>query len=115
MADTNKANVLVVAPELSTVADAVWDVVLADVATEITTDYINGSYQERAQRYLVAHLLTIHNRNASAPAGASSESISRASVTYAHGGFLDVDFLRSTKYGVEFMRWWHKFRLLNGC
>ena len=114
MADTSKANVLIVAPELSTVAEAVWTLILADVATEITTSMISGSYQERAQRYLVAHLLTIHNRNASAPAGAASESIARASVTYAHGGLLDVDFLRSTKYGVEFLRWWHKFRLLRG-
>lgn len=115
MADTSKANVLIIAPELSTVASTVWDQILADVKLEITTTFISGSYQERAQRYLVAHLLTIHNRNASAPAGAASESIARASVTYAHGGYLDVDFLRSTKYGVEYMRWWHKFRLLQGC
>lgn len=115
MANTTKANVLLIAPELSTVSTDVWNLTLADVAIEISTSFINGSYQERAQRYLVAHLLTIHNRNASAPAGAASESIARASVTYAHGGLLDVDFLRSTKYGVEFMRWWHKFRLLQGC
>ena len=115
MANTTQANVLVIAPELSTVAGAVWTMYLADVATEIDSTRINGSYQEKAQRYLVAHLLTIHNRNASAPAGAASESIARASVTYAHGGLLDVDFLRSTKYGVEFMRWWHKFRVIQGC
>lgn len=115
MANTTQANVLVIAPELSTVGASVWTMVLADVAAELTTSTINGSYQEKAQRYLVAHLLTIHNRNASAPAGAASESIARASVTYAHGGLLDADFLRSTKYGVEFMRWWLKFRLLRGC
>lgn len=58
MGNTTKANVLLIAPELAVVTDDLFNLVLADVALDITSG-IYGARQERAQRYLVAHVLTL--------------------------------------------------------
>ena len=64
MANTTRAKILAIAPELSALtydkndADNVWNIILVDVIAQITSD-VWGNYQEQAQRYLAAHLLTL--------------------------------------------------------
>lgn len=61
MGNTTKAKVLLIAPELANLTDPgdeKWTQILADVATDISSS-MYGSYQERAQRYLAAHYLTM--------------------------------------------------------
>lgn len=108
--NTTKANVLIIAPELSTVSDATFTLFLADVAEEITTQLISEEAQEKAQRYLTAHLLTLHNGGTAG--NVKSESAGRASITYAGGDMLDPDMLSKTKYGAEFWRYFKKNRSL---
>lgn len=62
MGDTTTDNIKAIAPELVTFIDAnansIVDLILADVADQITSSTY-GSKQERAQRYLAAHLLKL--------------------------------------------------------
>ena len=58
MADTTKANVLLIAPQFSAVDDTVWDLILADVKRQVSIS-IYQDCEEEAQRYLAAHLLSL--------------------------------------------------------
>jgi len=61
MANTTKAKVLLIAPELANLTDPLdetWDQILIDVVQD-TPSSIYGGFQERAQRYLAAHYLSI--------------------------------------------------------
>ena len=58
MADTTKANVILIAPELSTASDDLFTLIIADAALSISTDIVPEAYQEIIQRYLVAHKVT---------------------------------------------------------
>ena len=62
MSDTTTANIKAIAPELVAFIDAnangIVDLILADVAGQVTSS-IYGAKQERAQRYLAAHLLKL--------------------------------------------------------
>jgi hypothetical protein len=115
MADTTKANVLLIAPALSAVTDqAVWDIILADVAEEILeTDVCK--YQEQIQRYLAAHLMTV-----ATGIGLSGSSAVGGTVTREKVGDLEVEYngvgtgggLETTKYGLEYIRLRNKYRKL---
>jgi len=91
--------------------DTLFDLILDDVKEELSTYGICTNYQEKAQRYLIAHLLTINNQSA---IQGVSESIGRASVTYAGGDMFDPNMLKRTKYGAEFLRIYKKGRQLRG-
>lgn len=58
MALTTKDNVLLIAPELSTASNDLWDLVLADVGDAISAS-VFGVKSERAARYWVAHNMTL--------------------------------------------------------
>lgn len=90
-------------------ADTLFDMYLDDVKAELT-DVITSA-KEKCQRYLIAHLLTLHGQNTG---NTKSESVGRASVTYAGGDLLDPDMLSRTKYGAEFWRLYKKSRILRG-
>lgn len=60
MALTTKDNVLIIAPELSTVDNTLWDLLLSDVSNHISSS-VFGSKTEEAARYWVAHRLTLLN------------------------------------------------------
>ena len=108
MGDTTKANVLLLAPELKDKAgfDDLYELLAADVRAEIT-EAIYGSQQERAQRYMVAHLATlsgVSSSNADAVGPLVTEKVGDVSKTYGlvqwAGG---VERLDETRYGRVFM------------
>lgn len=90
-------------------ADTLFNMYLDDVKAELS-DIVTGA-KEKCQRYLLAHLLTLHGQNTG---NAKSESVGRASVTYTGGDMLDPDMLSRTKYGAEFWRIYKKSRILRG-
>lgn len=110
MADTSKANVLILAPELSTIGSDLFSMTLDDVAAELTVTEIREDMQEKAQRYLTAHLLSVGK---GAVGNFASQSVGRVSVSYSPSSMFDVNQLQRTKYGLEFSRIWKKYRLLN--
>lgn len=57
MAATTKDNVLKIAPELSTVDNDLWNMILVDVDKDVGSEF--GEFREVAARYLVAHRLTV--------------------------------------------------------
>ena len=58
MALTTKANVLIIAPKLSTASDDLWNLILADVEINISAS-IFGNKAEWAARNWVAHHMTL--------------------------------------------------------
>lgn len=105
---TTQANVLLIAPELSTVSQDLWDLILADVGN-IVSSTIFGAYEEVAARYLVAHKLTLLQPG-SIGSGASGplkrEKVGDVEYEYADSSNSmsrsDMDYTR-TKYGMTFM------------
>lgn len=93
--------------------DALFNLILADVIEEIDTLSIDSATQEKAQRYLTAHLIACQTFGG-ATGNVKSESVGRASVTYSGGDMLDPDMLSKTRYGAEFWRIWKKHRVLRG-
>ncbi len=85
MANTTKANVILIAPEFSSVSDGLFDLILADVALEVSSAGY-GAKQEQAQRYLTAHYLTISG------AGASGSSSNSGSVKKEKVGEVEIEY-----------------------
>jgi hypothetical protein len=105
MAATTMNNVLDIAPELANVDLATWNLILSDVARDVSSS-VYGTRQEQAQRYLAAHYLTIirsdplYRPNAAGPVG--SESAGQASANYAAIPYKDRNRYDETKYGRVF-------------
>ena len=112
MADTTQANVLDIAPELSTVGSNTWTIVLADAALEFTEDeftttqYIDA--EEIIQRYYVAHVLTLLESSGTGGGALKREKVHHVEREYSTV-FNNSDLL-STKYGAVFKRLYHKYR-----
>lgn len=104
MADTTAQNVLAIAPELSGMPNATIDLILADVADQVS-EAVFGRKQERAQRYLAAHLLTLI-KQAGEGGGKSgpvvSERTGDVSTTYANPEIQLSNRYDLTAYGQEF-------------
>ena len=105
MGDTTKANVLLLAPELKDKAgfDDLYELLAADVRAEIT-EAIYGSQQERAQRYMVAHLATLSGVSLSVPPNAAGpievQKVGDVWATYKASAITDgVTRLDETRYG----------------
>lgn len=58
MADTTKENILLIAPHLSVLDDALFTLVIADVILQVGATYY-GKKTEVAQRYLAAHVMQL--------------------------------------------------------
>jgi len=108
MGNTTKDLVLVIAPELADITNnLLWDTILADVADDIVVS-VFGTKQERAQRYLAAHLLTLSNpdpnRNPLASGPIISEKTGPLSVTYGRSSWIvkGDGNLDLTSYGKQF-------------
>jgi len=85
-----------------------WDLFAADIDALINDDtYI--SEISRAQRYLMAHMLTINSLNSNQPA-LTSESTGDISLSYADP--LAEDLLSTTKYGRIYLGIYFKNRRL---
>lgn len=113
MAATTQANVLRIAPELSTVDQDLWDLILADV-DNIVSFSIFGIFTEVAARYLVAHELTIlqpgtAGSNSSGPV--IEEKVGDVTYKYMNTtvkvNTSDSDYFR-TKYGRTFVSYRNK-------
>jgi len=103
MSDTTKSNVLLIAPELDIdISDDTWTIILSDVSASVTYS-IYGAQQERAQRYLAAHLLTLSIDSPLRSSGASgpitSEKTSEVSVNYAQSKRKRQSQYDETSYG----------------
>jgi hypothetical protein len=105
----DKADVLLMAAELSAVSDAQWAQIWADVALEVGE--VTAGSQARADRMaiqLAAHLATVrHVRvgGAASPGPLTSVSVGGVSKSFAQpqGGSANLS-LQSTKYGQEYVR-----------
>ena len=109
MADTTKANVLLIAPELSTVTDATFTLVIADAVLEFGSDEF-GDQEEIVQRYYVAHNLTLLESTGTGGGAIKKEKVHHVEKEYATV-FNDSELL-ATKYGAIFKRLYHKYRRL---
>lgn len=104
-----KDQVLALAPELSTLTDAQWNLVVADVQAEVAVDFFSSPARAGAAAvWLGAHLGTILKRGGSATAGqAQSITVGPITKTFANSGArssASVDLLKSTSYGQEYLR-----------
>ena len=107
MASTTRDKVKLIAPELCGISDALFSLVLADVVVEVGTVF--GRNQEKAQRYLAAHYLTLSNpgnvsRDPNVVGAISEKKTGDESVSYGKPGFLTKSGSRydSTSYGRVF-------------
>jgi len=108
MSDTTKEKVLTLAPELTSITDDdLWTMILEDVALQVTYSAY-GVNEERAQRYLAAHLLTLHLQAQSGLAGASGglTETKTGDVSAKYGNVMsalnDVSRYDMTSYGRQF-------------
>lgn len=115
MADTTKANVLLIAPELSTASDDLFTLILADATLSISTDIVPEAYQEIIQRYLVAH--KVSESSGATGSGSTGGPVKRERVGdvereyAANNNATSAEYaVGSTKYGLEFMRLYKKYR-----
>jgi len=113
MAATTQANVLSIAPELSTISQDLWDLVLTDV-NNIVDSSIFGIFTEVAARYLAAHQLTLlqpgtPGSNASGPV--IEEKVGDVTYKYMNTtvkvNMSESDYSR-TKYGRTFISYRNK-------
>ena len=104
---TTKEKVLLIAPELSSVSDELFDLILADVSVMVNLSDCPQK-QELAERYLAAHLLTIARDETAGgvPAAAggpvTGERAGRESRTYGSVNVDDANRYDTTKYGRVF-------------
>jgi hypothetical protein len=103
---TTKANVLAIAPELSTLSDDTWDLILADVANDLSAT-VFGSRLEQAARYLAAHRLTLIAQGSSGGSGGqlTKEKTGDEMREYSDGtrwSARDALYAR-TQYGLTFL------------
>ena len=101
--------------EESTLPDDVWILFLADVVLSISTDIVPEEYQELIQRYLLAHKLTEYsNTGTSNTTGGPVKRERVGDVEREYGvssGSTSAEMaFGSTKYGLEFMRLYKKYR-----
>ena len=103
--------------EESVVLDDLWTLILADAALSISTDIVPAAYQEIIQRYLVAHKMI-------EAAGLTGSGSTGGPVKRERVGDVEREYgisstdssssamlaLGSTKYGLEFMRLYKKYR-----
>lgn len=98
MAATTKDRISAIAPELKDfIADdsCVVSIILEDVASEVKQG-VFGSKQERAQRYLAAHYLTLSNP---ATSSGSSGAVKREKVGDVEKEYTDASQLKGSQVG----------------
>lgn len=103
-----KADIILIAPELSTLSDALFTQIIAD-ASVLVDSLQYGNVSEIALKYLCAHLLTLVLQSSSGGINSDlttnvSEQAGRVSVTKAKAGYDFGNATRwdTTKYGMMF-------------
>lgn len=94
-----KTDVLLVAPELSSISDLQWDFFIAYAYAQMSPNAW-GDLLDFGARYLAAHLATVTSRRGNA-GGVASESVGSVSRSFAAPSGSD---LNSTSYGSEYQR-----------
>ena len=108
MSDTTSQNVKLIAPELGEFIcgnDNLVDLILEDVAGQITSAKY-GSKEERAQRYLAAHFLSLAKQAGGGVGGSGpveSEKVGDVQVKYGKADFTDKSRYDETSYGRTYM------------
>ena len=110
MGNTTKEKVILIAPELSSVVDELFTLILADVALEVSSASY-GAKQEVAQRYLAAHYLTLSVGSAEGSASAGSikkEKVGEVEIEYSDSlkdilSSIKASRFDETKYGRTFV------------
>ncbi len=98
------AGVVIVAPELSTIALGTQTAILAQVALQMDAEAW-GDRLDLGATYLAAHLATRTLGGGTATSGpVVSESVGQVSRSYAAPSSIQGSALGSTSYGQEFMR-----------
>lgn len=100
MGATSKDNISAIAPELKSFIDdnsCVVDLILADVASEVRQS-VFGSKQERAQRYLAAHYLTLSNP---ATSSGSSGPVTKEKVGDVEKSYGDSSNAKGAQIGLS--------------
>lgn len=97
-------DVVLIAPELSSLDSGAQDAILEDVELEIDATRW-GIFANKGRKYLAAHLGTLATRGSVGVAGpVTSETLGPMSRSYDAGSAVDAGLLSSTRYGVEFAR-----------
>ena len=115
MSDTTTENIEAIAPELKDfIGDScnkdLVELILEDVVAQIR-EAVYGSKQERAQRYLAAHLLTLIKQgsdgaNSGASGPVEKEKVGDVEIKYSTAvvsNLSDVNRYDETKYGRVYM------------
>jgi hypothetical protein len=98
------ADVVNVAPDLSSLTVAQQNAVLFDVDTQLAETKLGTRYFQ-ACRYLAAHLGTLVKRGATGAGGVvSSESVGAVSVSYSVPSSSSDDGLGATVWGMQYKR-----------
>jgi len=97
MADTTIARVKLIASHLRELSDEEIQIFIDDAKIEMKDYSLDDEVEEKAQRYLTAHLATINNRRA-----VSEEIKGELSVDYVKGSTSKEKGLESTKYGAKY-------------
>lgn len=95
------ADVLLIAPELSTISAGQWTAILNDVALQVSSAYW-GTRFDLGSKYLAAHLATLTKR-AGAAGQVASMAVGGVSVSYTSDS-MTGDGLKTTSYGQEYDR-----------
>lgn len=93
------ADVVAVAPPMSSAATATQTAILAIVAIQVDDDAW-GEYADIGRCYLAAHLASIRNNTGLVTA----ETLGPMSRSYGMPGSLTNTFLSTSVYGVEYLR-----------
>lgn len=97
---TTKANILLIAPELSSRSDDQFNLVIADVNLQVSSNQY-GTRTEEAKRYLAAHLLTLIQPEGSSSAPGGSGPVEREKMGDAeieYGSIADLIGSDATRY-----------------
>lgn len=108
----DKAEVLLIAPELSEVTDAQWDFVISAADDEVATTYLgNQARADRMGTYLAAHLATVlYGAGFTGGGGVAgpltSVTVGNVSKTFAapQSAAQAAGNYERTKYGLEYLR-----------
>lgn len=108
MSDTTAKNVELIAPELAEFICQNGDLVtliLSDVAGQISSSKY-GAKEERAQRYLAAHFLSLAYSSSQGAGGSGPvemEKVGDVQIKYGANNFMDASRYDETPYGRTYM------------
>ena len=98
-----KADIVLIAPELSRVPKAQFETAIRDAALQINR-HVWGSKADLGHKYLAAHLVGLAHLDRLVAGSVQSDKVGEVAATYAASGFTQADELDATRFGREFKR-----------